>query len=222
MAFFAKDILNRASIILQDAGAIRWPLPELLMWMNDGLREIAILKPSATATTMALDLVEGTRQTIPDSVQTIIEIIRNRADDGAPGRVVTPIARATLDRQIPGWHAPATLPFSPLVRHYMIESGDLRCFYVVPGNDGTGQVDAVVSRMPAAIPVPSDPLDPEAYTSVVPIHDAYQNVLLDYVLYRAYSKDAQLAGAAQRAVAHYQQFTTVLGVKGQNEAAASG
>jgi hypothetical protein len=42
--------------------------------------------------------------------------------------------------------------------------------------------------------------------------------MLDYMLYRAYSKDAEYAANAQRAVAHFQAFQNALGVKSQTEA----
>ncbi|MDO8312640.1 MAG: hypothetical protein Q7T25_11940, partial [Sideroxyarcus sp.] len=41
----------------------------------------------------------------------------------------------------------------------------------------------------------------------------YGNGILDYVLYRAYSKDADYAANAQRAVGYYQVFAAALGIK---------
>jgi hypothetical protein len=50
--------------------------------------------------------------------------------------------------------------------------------------------------------------------------DIFANALLDYVLYRASTKDAEQAANAQRAVAHYQAFQNALGVSAQVNAAS--
>lgn len=222
MAFTAKDVISRASIILQDAGAVRWPLPELLTWLNDAAREIAITKPNATAKTVAMELVSGTKQEIPATAHSLLQVVRNvDKTTGVGGKVITPIVRQVLDNQIPGWHDGTALPFAAVVRHVVDDALDQRAFYVVPGNDGTGKIEIVVSSIPADIPTPANPLDLDAYGATVDLQDIYRNVVVDYILYRAFSKDMNLPGAAQRAVAHYQQFNAALGLKGAGEAIAT-
>ena len=43
------NIIDRARVILQDGGTVRWPDSELLLWVNDAQREIAFLKPDASS-----------------------------------------------------------------------------------------------------------------------------------------------------------------------------
>jgi hypothetical protein len=45
------------------------------------------------------------------------------------------------------------------------------------------------------------------------LNDIYTNALLEYVLYKAYSKDAEYSQAGGRAALHYQAFVTELGLK---------
>lgn len=52
----------------------------------------------------------------------------------------------------------------------------------------------------------------------IKLDDIYANVILDYILYRAYSKDAEYAANATRASLHYQAFTSALGAKTQVDA----
>lgn len=52
----------------------------------------------------------------------------------------------------------------------------------------------------------------------IKLDDIYANAILDYVLYRAYSKDAEYAANASRAALHYQAFTAALGAKTQVDA----
>ncbi|WP_333826857.1 phage adaptor protein [Pararhodobacter sp.] len=212
MAFTAADVMRKASTILQDAGSVRWPLPELLGWLNDGMREIAILKPTATAATATMDLASGTKQALPDTYHQLLTVVRN-----VPGRVITPIVREVLDTQFPGWHDSDVMPFNASVVHVVNDTFDPRVFYVVPGNTGTGVIEIIASVLPAPIATPVNPLVIESYSGAVPIGDVYQGALTDFILYRAFSKDMNLPNAGQRAQTHYQQFGNALGVKMQNE-----
>ena len=45
MALTVKNILDRVQISLQDTTNIRWTQTELLNYLNDAQREIALLKP---------------------------------------------------------------------------------------------------------------------------------------------------------------------------------
>lgn len=222
MPFTAKDVLKRASTVLQDAGAVRWPLPELLMWLNDATREISLLKPNAVGKTITMPLVEGTRQEIPATAHALLQVVRNmNSVTNEGGQVITPIIRQVLDQQMPGWHDRTVIPFGNVVRHVADDALDQRMFYVVPGNDGTGSIEVVVASLPAEIPTPTNSLDIEAYIAVVDMQDIYRNPVVDYILYRAFSKDMNLQGAGQRAAAHYAMFQNALGLKAQGEAAAA-
>lgn len=215
MAFTAAEVMRKASTILNDAGATRWTLPELLDWLNGATSEIAILKPTATAVTVALELDAGTKQAVPEGYHQILSVIRNTAS----GKVVTPTTREVIDAQLPGWHSTTVLAFATNVSHFINVPEDQKIFYVCPGNDGNGSIEVVASAIPAKIARPPNPLDLDSYTANVPLGDIYQNAVIDYMLYRAFSKDAAIPGAAQRAAAYYSAFSGALGVKTQQEAA---
>lgn len=213
MAFTALSVIAQAQATLQDASGVRWLLPELLGYLNAGTREIALQKPNATAETTTMSLVSGTKQTLPAGYHRLLAVQRN-VDNG---RAITPVVREVLDLQIPGWHNTTVLPFSPTVSHIMDDPFDTATFYVCPGNDGNGEIEVILSRLPAPIPVPASQLDISAYTAEVQIADIYENALVDYVCYRAFSKDINVPGIAQRAQAHYQLFQQALGIKSENE-----
>lgn len=213
MTFTAGSVIRAAQSTLQDAGAVRWLLPELLGYLNAGVREIALQKPTATAETVVFELVSGTKQTLPAGFHRLLSAIRNV--DG--GRAVTPVVREILDMQIPGWHSTANLPFSKTVMHILDDPFDTSTFHVCPGNNGEGEIEVIASRLPDPIPVPNDQIDIDAYSATVPVPDIYQNALVDYVLYRAFSKDINVPGAAQRAPAHYQLFQAALGIRQQTD-----
>ncbi|WP_296763706.1 DUF6682 family protein [Sediminimonas sp.] len=227
MALTAKDVLSRARVVLQDAGSTRWLLPELLDWLNDGLRSVALYKPSAISETKVLELAEGTYQELAEGQQ-LLRATRNitslvAATPRVGGPVITPIAREILDAQQPNWHDTTAVPFSATVRHIMSDIMDPRIFYVYPGNDGTGKIEATVSREPTTIAVEGgdDVNDIASYNIALPISPIYMDPLLDFILYRAFSKDMQMAGSAQRSVAHYQNFMNALNLRQQIEAGAN-
>jgi hypothetical protein len=226
MPIIARDILTQARVILQDGGATRWPLTELVTWLNAGLRELPMRMPSATATNFVLALVAGTKQTLPDAYASLIRVNRN-VTGIFPAHVgsmaVTPIVREILDAQNPHWHDPVRTPFRAMVRHVMSDPYDQRTYYVYPGNDGTGQIECLMSAIPVAVAVTggADPEDIDSYGMSIAVQSIFQSALVDYVLYRAFSKDMQLAGAADRAGAHYGQFTAALDTKAALEGMAN-
>lgn len=201
----AGELIDRARTILQDATSVRWPLKELCQWLNDGQREVVLKKPSATAATVTLPMREGTLQFLPDNFISLLRVTRNIG-----GRVVTVVSRDLMDAQNPDWHntRPATG-----VRHFMFDEANPQAFYVYPPSDGRGEIEAVVSVSPVDVPVTGDPESLDSYQSPIALKDIYANALVDYVLYRAYSKDAQVAGATMRAAAHFNQFNSALDVK---------
>lgn len=205
MAFTAAAVMKRASTILQDADAVRWTAVELHDWLNEALRAIAAIKPNAKSGNVTLDLVAGTKQTLPEQYPVLSRIIRNigAAPGNAPGPAVKALSRREiLDAQIPNWHDPATLPFSVTVAYVWQDLMALREFWVAPGNTGTGRVEATVGMIPTPVPAPSNPLLIDAYTSNVDLPDIYQPIILDFLLFRAFSKDSAAPDAAQRATAH--------------------
>lgn len=227
MAFQARDVMRSASTTLQDNGAVRWIPTELLDYLNDGIREIVAIKPNATTKTITLTMGAGTLQTLPDEYTILSDVTRNLTlghdDVGGPvgGGAVRPIKRTILDAQIPGWQDSASLPFSKKVVHVIYDQTDPRHFYVAPGNDGTGKVEAIVGFMPASITVPANVLVVEDYTAEVPMPDIYRNALVDFILHRAFAKDGASPGAAQRSVAHREKFMAALASIAQAEAAVS-
>lgn len=221
----ASELMDRARRIVLDETNVRWPLAELGMWLNDAQRETILQKPSASSDNRVLSLQSGTYQALPVDALTLLRITRNvsgTAQARVGGRAIRVVSRDVLDSQHPDWHSTAAIPFSPVVKHYIYDESDTKSFYVFPGNDGTGKVEAVVSKIPTVITHSGG--DPETLTNWggdIGLPDIYSNVILDYMLFRAYSKDAQYAGNSARAAAHYQQFGNSLGIKLNVEALLS-
>lgn len=228
MAVTASDIMDRAQRIVLDETNVRWPLPELLLWINDAERDVVIHKPSALSVTEAMTLQEGTYQKVPEKHIGLLRVVRNlvSAPTAVPrlgGRAVRVVSREILDTQNPDWHDPNEVEFRQAVKHYLFDEQDPRSFYVYPGNDGSGVLECIFAAQPQKLVLPQgvDASELASYSMPLNLSDIYANAVLDFVLYRAYTKDAQFAGNAQRAAAHYQQYANGIGIKVQNDLAVS-
>lgn len=210
MAIKVNSIIDRAATLIQDATNVRWPTAELLDWMNDGQREIVLMKPQASVKNESTLLVAGeTKQSLPSAGIMLIDVPRNMGATGAiAGDAIRVVTREVLDAQRPGWHSDANADGK--IRHFMFDPRDPKNFYVYPKAPATAwYVEIVYSATPTDCT--------SGVNDVIQIDDIYANALLDYVLYRAYSKDAEYAQNANLAIAHYQAFSNSLGVKTQNE-----
>lgn len=203
----AQTILNKAAIQLTDIANIRWTRAELLSWLNDGMRQIVVIQPSASSTTVSKLLSAGTRQTLPADGWLLLQIYRNMGTTGTtPGRAIRIVSREVLDGFNPNWHTDTA---SAEVKNYIYDVQDQLAFYVYPPNTGTGYIELNYSAQPANLTSESE---------VIPIFDIFQQALVDYILFRACSKDAEYAPGLQLAQAYLATFTAGVQGKTQSEA----
>ncbi|PNW65650.1 UNVERIFIED_CONTAM: hypothetical protein BEN50_21755 [Euhalothece sp. KZN 001] len=220
-SFTFREVLTRARRTLHDSDSVRWPLPELFDYTNDAVREVALVKPSAVTRVVELSLVAGVVQSIPDQYHHLLKVTRNlKSGDSSPqGRAgaaaVTEIASlSVLDETLPNWSDIEAYPARKQLDHAHRDAYDPRVFYTVPANDGTGLVEAKVAEIPEDVAAPDNPTDISSYDGLdVPLPPVYRSAVVDYVLYRAHSKDAGLPGSAQRAELHMRLFKAALGQK---------
>jgi hypothetical protein len=95
----------------------------------------------------------------------------------------------------------------------MFDPRDPKTFYVYPPAGAGASVDLVYAAYPTDIVEPADGALYTAVSGNTSLPDIYGNALGDYVLYRAYTKDSEYAGNAQRAVNHYTAFANSLGIE---------
>lgn len=211
MAVTVQSVIDRVQTTLQDTTGIRWPVAdELVLWVNDAQREIALLKPDASAINDTVTLATGTKQTIPSAGNRLLRVVRNMsaATGGTGKRSIRLVSREILDAQTPDWHDPTVsgdAAHTSVVKHYMYDEQDPRNFYVYPGVSGSAYVEIVYSSNPSTVTASDD----------LSIPDIYANAVMNYVLYMAYMKDAEYAGNSQRAANHYQLFTASVTGKAQ-------
>lgn len=203
----ASTILATAADILQDTNGIRWTAAKKLGFLNDGIREAVTAKPNISVVNGNLTLVAGTKQSLPAGTVLLMDVKRNMGAAGtSPGRVPRFIDQEDIDVENPNWHTDTA---SAVVQHWIYDKQDPLHYYVYPAQPVStqGTLEAIRSVVPAAI----------ASTDAIPIGDEYANALVDYVLYRCYSKDPINKVMAGQ---YYQSFLMVMTGKKQIDADA--
>jgi predicted Rdx family selenoprotein len=213
------DIITRADVILQDNN-VRWPLSELLYWLNDAYRAIVMQRPDSNMKSGTFTCAVGTRQVLtksggggfPEALR-LRSVVRNLAGSR---RAVRLIQQAVLDDQRPGWHAETG---SVDVQHYVYDPLNPTEFLVYPPATSAAQLEVVYSSVPTQHSIAEGSI--KTSTEVIKLPDIYVNPILDYILYRAYAKDSEYAANAQRAGGHFQAYSAALGAGVQADAATA-
>lgn len=209
MAITAQSIIRRVVETLQDNTSVRWPINQLVRFLNDGQREICMYRKDAMSKNATVTLVAGTRQALPADGTNLIEPIRNNST--ASKRAVRIVNREILDAQLPGWHSISGVSE---ILHVIYDVREPKVFYVYPPALATGAaLDIVYSAVPADVAEPADGTTYTAVTGDISVPDVYANALQDYILYRAYSKDSEYAGNTSRATTNYAAFANSLGIE---------
>ena len=211
MATGVNAVIAKVRQTLQDTSGIRWSdTNELIVWLNDAQKEIALLKPDATAVCTTVTLTTGTKQTVPGDANRLLRVVRNMsaASGGNGGRAVRLVARDVLDTQTPTWHDPAATgeaTHTNVVKNYVYDEQNPKNYYVFPGVSGNAYIEIVYSQNPATI----------AAGANIGVDDMFANAVMNYILYMAYMKESEMAGNAQRASSHYNLFVTAMTGKAQ-------
>lgn len=201
----ASAIISKAGILINDTTNVRWTQPEMLGWLNDGQREVVLLKPSASVTNQSIQLTaSATKQSIPTGGIMLIDVTRNMGNGGStPGNAIRIVSREVLDAQVPTWHSDTNTV--GMIQHFTFDPRDPKTFYVFPKAPATAWWVEVIYSSP--------PVDCATVSSTIGIDDIYANALLNYVMYRAFSKNSEYAQNQQLATAAYQAFVQGIGAK---------
>ncbi len=200
----ASEIIDRARPILHDNEGVRWPQAELLAYISDAQHQIIEIKPTANAVTARITIQPNRPdQEIPENAQKMLRLVRNVLANDRPGRGIVLTSRAVMDAMNPEWPSEAGIE----VEKWLYDpDSDRSTFWVYPSVMNPVEVEAVYSSLPDPVLLATDQLS---------LSGRYINQILDWVLFRAFSKDADYAGASQRSMQHLDAFATAMGVKMQ-------
>jgi len=197
---YASAIFTEVDAILLDTDKVRWTDAEKLRYLNAGQRQAVILKPDAYTVSTVYKLGAGTKQSVPDGTSAFqtpaavtipeciqfLRLIRNMGTTGlVAGAAITPVGMDFMDAYNPDWHSATG---NAVVKNYIYNEEDPRHFYVTPPQPSASQgyVEAVFSAVPADVVAAAGP----SYAVAITISDVYKDILVNYILFRCYAKDA--------------------------------
>lgn len=208
-----QDIIDRATDLLLDKDRAddqaRWSDAELIRWINDSRMAIAIRRPQSSSKMAALALAAGTKQAMPSDGVQLLDVVRNLGMSGTtPGRGIRRTDRQAIDDVDPDWHSGTP---SDEISQFTYDERAPKTFFVYPPAEAGVQVEILYAAIAPAVAEASDSLDLSL--------DCLEAVV-NYVAYRAKSKDTEYANAAE-ASAYFAAFMEALGAQSQSQVEAS-
>jgi hypothetical protein len=208
-----QDIINRVLDLLLDYDRgndeARWTDAELIRWINDSRLAIITRKPSACAKIATIPLVQGTQQSIPaDGVQFLDGICNMGTSGTAPGRTLRRTDRQNIDDDDLYWHKATP---KAEISQFTFDDRTPKDFFVWPPAVTGTQIKISYAAIPTAVTALTDSLD---------LGLEYMDAVVNYIAYRAKSKDSQYANAGE-AASFYGLFGESLGLQAQTSSAAS-
>jgi hypothetical protein len=170
--------------------------PSFLDYLNNAVAQIVSLRPDATAVTAPITLVQGFKQSIPTTAQSLLNLLYNTDEDGTVGKPVRQSKFKTLVGMTPS--------VGTYIDCYAYDKlDDPKTFWVYPHVPVGGlSVMATVSNKPSVI---------ASKTDTFPLEDKFVSPATHWVLYEIYSGDNTDTDLA-RAQHHYEAFMTELDI----------
>ena len=208
-----QSIIDRTTDLLVDkdrsADGARWSDDELIRWINDSRAAIVTRRPAACPKVTVVTLAEGSFQAVPDDGVQLLDVIRNMGTTGTtPGRSIRRTDRQNIDDLDSYWHAGAS---KTEISQFSFDDRIPNNYFVYPPAKAGTKVQIAYSAIPAPVSKLTDQLD---------LYDYFIEAVVNYVAYRAKSKDSEYANAAE-AAAFYGAFNDALGAQAQSQSNTS-
>ena len=197
--------LDQVAEVLQDESNVTWTDTQLIEWLNDANLTVALVRADASSEITTLKLAAGTtKQQLASGGLRLLAVIRNMGSDGlTPGDAIDLVERGVKDALDRGWHKADK---SKVVDEYVFDDRAPVDFYVSPPTDDTTDVYIELSQaiVPATV---------SASTDNLPLKDIYKPAILEWMLYRAFSRDSEETPNFQRAQTHMNTFAAIMAGK---------
>lgn len=181
---------------------VRWPKIDLLEYLNDGLIQIAGLRPDELITSGLLPTTPGFRQSLPSGIKELVSVDYALVG-GCAGTV--PLDRVDF-RLVKTFHRDSCIS-SPLYRPYnwAYEATNPLTFYIYPGVPGGVNV-LLQSTYRTEVPQFSDPDS----TATLPFDNKYHGALVAWMQARAYEVDQESESSAKISAEQKLMFYTTM------------
>jgi len=176
-----------------------------LEYLNSAFKAIANARPDILVTTSNYALVTGSYQALPEDGVRLIDITRNKGVAGTTeGSPVTKADREDLEAVNPEWHS--NVQASGIeVSAYCYDARYPRIFYIYPAITAPTYVELIYSFIYSV----------DAYDDHVYVSSNFDEALVDYMLYMAYSMDDDSVQNRELSIKYLNKFYQELGMQAQ-------
>jgi len=196
-----KEIVDLARVELQDSTKKYWTDAELTEYMNGGRQALYLGVPRLYEVTETMTLVEGTRQTLPNSSRRLLGLLDNVTAESK--RAITPIKRELLSRIRPSWRAEDP---SDEILHYDYTETEPTVFDTYPPAMAGTQIRISYAKPPVKL-VSGDYAAETPLTAEADMGES----LIHWVVHRAFAKQSDTSpDAGQRSATALQTFTGMI------------
>ena len=223
-----KDILDRVTTLYNDTEYIRIPESHYLKFLDDALSMIVMMRPDSHVKTEIVQLVPGTRQTLPEDGLSLIEIYMNKKAILDPnGAVISysnsyPVAhveREDLD-YFSNWQSRVGVASKDHIDEFAYELRSPRTFWV---NPYVSETKPVYVEMDYSYPfIKYGDMEPDVDVGYLHIEeleldipDTFMAPICYYMLYLLYSTDSTSQLDKSIAASYLQQFQQALSLEYQ-------
>ncbi|MES2662263.1 MAG: DUF6682 family protein [Pseudomonadota bacterium] len=184
-------------------------LDDHLVYSTDNLQnaiteaEVAIvaLRPDASLEVQNYICVSGVAQKIASTYNRILGIPRNKN-----GRAIRLVQRESLDAANPNW---VTIAASAVIKEVMFDDRAPLEFFVYPPAKAGVEIEVHASK--------NQPIYDFNTNPNLIINDIYKPHVIEYALYRLFSRDGDNTPNPQRAMNHLANFQNLMGLKIQSD-----
>jgi len=199
MAFPAEKVAAGAYRVLNDKDRVRWKPEEITGWIDEAVHSLLKYVPNAGAETVIKKIVAGkTKHEFPEAYR-ILDVIRNTDGQGKPnGPAVVYTTKEALDACRASWHTDT----GESIYHWVYDpEHDRKVFWVYPAPEDDAYVEMTIVREQ----------DITSLGTEIEMGIQWLQTLLNWVLFRAYAKNADFGGNSQTAMAYLNAFYTEVG-----------
>ncbi|KFA99477.1 phage adaptor protein [Vibrio sp. ER1A] len=202
-----QSLIKTASELAVDKDFDRWTIEDhWIPTLNDAIKAVIIARPDSYVVDSVFACKAGTKQTLDEDVVLLFNVVRNVGGKAVGGLQDMKF----LDDYRPEWRESTGKTATDT---YMYDETTPKTFYIYPGVVDGHQLEIQAASIPALLD--KTKYDANEKIALSPIWD---NPVIEFMIYRTFSQDAEFAANGQRAALALQAFNSLLGIKTQGDA----
>ncbi len=205
-----SDIEVRVSEVLSDIGTITYTLDQLRQWIIESELALIGLVNSSNIVTESHYCEPGTMQNLSSGGVRLHSVIRNMGSGAVPGPAIRLVDRSTKDEFEPDWHMAEQ---EAVIQEYIYDERNPTKFMVSPPALPNTFVELELTKEGGPYNIATDEL--------MAVSDVYMAGLVEWVLYRCFSRSDEDTPEYARSHSHYSKFLQLIGIKSQVDKSTS-